>query len=123
MPCYASIPAGSVCTSTLVSQGIYTLSNGIRVFAGTVDDPFFIDLGAAFDSLNFRVGSSYAGKGGILLSTQDQNDTQNFAADSLSGFNVNTIAIEVPASLLVKSSSQPFIGTWASTYRPTTTIR
>ena len=28
----------------------------MRVFAGTVDDPFFIDLGAAFDSLNFRMG-------------------------------------------------------------------
>src|SRR5882724_4104382 len=123
MPCYASIPTGSTCTSTLASQGIYALSNGIKVFAGTVDDPFFIDLGAAFDSLNFRAGSSYAGKAGILLSTQDQNDTQNFAADSLSGFNVNTIAIEVPASLLVKSSSQPVIGTWAATYRPSTTIR
>jgi len=36
---------------------------------------------------------------------------------------VNTIAIEVPASLLVKSSSQPVIGTWAATYRPAMTIR
>ena len=26
------------------------------VLAGTVDDPFFIDLGAFFDSLNFRCG-------------------------------------------------------------------
>ena len=40
--------------SALLPQGIYTLSNGIRVFAGTVADPFFIDLGAVFDSLNFR---------------------------------------------------------------------
>src|SRR5690242_5083251 len=38
---------------TLFNQGIYHLSNGVTVFAGTVDDPFFIDLGAAFDSLNF----------------------------------------------------------------------
>src|SRR5580704_7703236 len=35
----------------LRQQGIYTLANGIRVFAGTVSDPFFIDLGANFDSL------------------------------------------------------------------------
>ncbi len=40
----------------LAAQGIYSLGNGIRVFAGTVDDPFYIDLGAAFDSLNFRAG-------------------------------------------------------------------
>src|SRR5262249_8688555 len=38
--------------TALAQQGIYTLNNGIRVFAGTVDDPFFIDLGAALDSLN-----------------------------------------------------------------------
>ena len=42
----------------LFNQGIYELGNGVRVFAGTVDDPFFIDLGAAFDSLNFRMGSA-----------------------------------------------------------------
>src|ERR1017187_722894 len=29
----------------LRQQGVYTLYNGIRVFAGTVADPFFIDLG------------------------------------------------------------------------------
>ena len=41
---------------SLFSQGIYSLDNGIKVWAGTADDPFFIDLGAAFDSLNFRKG-------------------------------------------------------------------
>ena len=30
MPCYTSIPVGSICSSTLVSQGIYSLSNGIK---------------------------------------------------------------------------------------------
>ena len=39
----------------LAEQGIYDLGDGIRVFAGTVDDPFYIDLGAAFDSVNLRV--------------------------------------------------------------------
>jgi hypothetical protein len=128
MPCYASVPVtlptGVTCPATpLAKQGIYSLDKGIRVFAGTVDDPFFIDLGAIFDSLNFRTGSSFAGTGGVLLATQDQNDSQNFAADAVSGFNVNTIALEVPISLLVKSNSTPVIGTWAATYRPATTIR
>src|SRR5262249_50646994 len=128
MPCYSSVPAnlpsGVTCPATpLARQGIYTLSNGARVFAGTVDDPFFIDLGAAFDSLNFRSGASFSGTPGILLSPHDQTDSQNFASASLSAFNVNTIAIEVPSSLLIKSSSQPVIGTWAATYRPAQTIR
>ena len=39
----------------LMSQGIYDLDQGVRVFAGTTDDAFYIDLGAAFDRLNFRV--------------------------------------------------------------------
>ncbi|HXV43528.1 MAG TPA: DUF4331 family protein, partial [Anaerolineae bacterium] len=38
----------------LAAQGIYDLDNGIRIFAGQRDDPFYIDLGAAFDTLNLR---------------------------------------------------------------------
>src|SRR5215467_10752839 len=30
--------------ANLFSKGIYELGNGVRVFAGTVDDPFYIDL-------------------------------------------------------------------------------
>ena len=48
-------------------QGIYDLGNGVRVFAGTVDDPFYIDLGAAFDTLNFRPSASGVGVPGVLL--------------------------------------------------------
>jgi hypothetical protein len=54
----------------LRQQGIYELDHGIRVFAGTVADPFFIDLGATFDSLNFRAS---AGKG-VLSPAQDADD-------------------------------------------------
>jgi hypothetical protein len=105
----------------LARQGRFDLGGGIRVFAGTVDDPFYIDLGAAFDSLNFR-----AGNGGNpvapLLSGFDDSNTNNAAADSLSGFNVNCIAIEVPIRL-VTQSGKPNIGTWGATYRHATTVR
>src|SRR5882724_11196162 len=37
--------------TSLFSQGIYKLKHGATVWAGTADDPFFIDLGATFDSL------------------------------------------------------------------------
>lgn len=58
----------------LFRQGIYELNDGVRVFAGTVDDPFFIDLGAAFDSLSFRTGV-----GGVLTPQVDTDDTRNYA--------------------------------------------
>jgi hypothetical protein len=34
----------------LAAQGIYDLKNNVRVFAGQRDDPFYIDLGAVFDT-------------------------------------------------------------------------
>ena len=85
----------------LAAQGIYNLPNGARVFAGQRDDPFYIDLGAVFDTLNLRAPGT----------------------DMLSGFNVHTIALEVPASWLTKDrkgpsdSSSPVLGAYANTYR------
>lgn len=106
----------------LARQGIYNLGGGIRVFAGTVDDPFYIDLGATFDSVNFR--TSVAGVG-VLSDTQDADDTRNFAPDAVSGFNVNAIAIELPIALLTQDGARhpatdplAVIGTYATTSRP-----
>jgi hypothetical protein len=108
---------------SLFQQGVYDLGNGIKAFAGTVDDPFWIDLGAAFDSLNFR-GMGFPVPG-VLAPSQDANDTQNFAADDVSGYNVNAIAIEVPTAMLTRTgrkepanSPAATIGTWGTTSRP-----
>src|ERR1039458_1411576 len=38
----------------LGQPSIFTLSNGMRVFAGPRDDAFYFDSGATFDYLNFR---------------------------------------------------------------------
>lgn len=114
---------------SLAKQGIFSLDNGIRVFAGTVDDPFYIDLGGTFDSLNLR-GSFPSGTPGVLTSAQEANDKQNFAPDSIAGYNVNTIAIEVPINMLTQggaiypaSDPRAVIGTWATTSRPRVTVR
>jgi hypothetical protein len=106
----------------LAKQGIFNLGNGIRIFAGTVDDPFYIDLGATFDSLNFRQGAFISGNPPILTASEDGMDTRNSAADSVSGYNVNTIAIEVPISM-VTQSGKPVIGSWGATYRAAMTVR
>lgn len=115
MPAYAALAA----------QGIYTLSNGMRVFAGTAYDPFYIDLGAAFDTLNFRVAAG----GGVLSPGDDADDTRNTAPDDVAGFNVNVIAVELPISMVTRvgakvAANHPAatIGAWGTTSRPSIKI-
>jgi len=109
----------------LFKQGIYELDNGVRVFAGTVNDPFYIDLGAAFDSFNFRMGV-----GGILPAHIDADDKHNYAPDAVGGFNVNSIVLEVPITMLTvdgkihsAGDKNAVIGTYGATYRQRITIR
>jgi hypothetical protein len=109
----------------LFNQGINSLGNGITVFAGTVDDPFFIDLGAFFDSVNFR-----AGVGPILSPAIDADNTHNYAPDAVGGFNVNSIVLEVPITMLTvdgqthpASDKRAVIGTYGSTARHHITVR
>jgi hypothetical protein len=109
----------------LRQQGIYTLLNGIRAFAGTVADPFFVDLGAAFDSLNFRQSAG----GGVLSAAVDADDTHNYAPNAVAGFNVNSIVLEVPISMLTAdgkthpaSDRLAVIGTWGTTSRRQQTV-
>jgi hypothetical protein len=116
---------------TLAAQGIYDLqgndgASDIRIFAGTVADPFFIDLGAAFDSFNFRTGAG----GGVLTAAQDKDNHLNLAPNAVAGFNVNTIAIELPIRLLthdgaLHAATDPkgMIGAWATTSRAQIMIR
>lgn len=109
----------------LYNAGTYTLSNGIKVFAGTVDDPFWIDLGGTFDTINLRKPIAP----GILSDAQDSANV-NIAADTVSGYAVNAIAIEVPIEMLTRTgnlepadSTAATIGVWGSTSRPRTTVR
>jgi hypothetical protein len=106
--------------SLLRQQGIYSLAHDIRVFAGTVADPFFIDLGAAFDSLNFRKSAG----GGVLSEMADSDDRNNYAPNTLAGFNVNTIVLEVPITMLTEdgkmhpaTDKKAVIGTYGATSR------
>jgi hypothetical protein len=111
--------------AALFAAGTYNLGPDINVWAGTSDDPFYIDLGAAFDTLNLR--STVAP--GALTPAQDASN-QNFASDTVSGYSVNSIAIEVPVTLLTNTgqiepatSTAATIGAWTTTSRPRTTVR
>ncbi len=96
--------------------GVHVIeSDGTRVFAGQRDDPFFVDLGGTFDLLGIR---------GL-----DGNSSSR--ADSLKGFNVHSIALEIPIERLSRSGTEPtspndpaaIIGVWATASRPSMTTR
>ena len=93
--------------AALGQPAVYALPNGGRVFAGQRDEGFYIDVGGAFDTLKLK---SIAATGGI---------------DSTAGFNVSTIAIEVPIQELTRTGNVPsgptasdaVIGVWAVSSR------
>jgi len=98
----------------LAAQGVYELPRGVRVFVGQREETFYIDLGSAFDTLNFRDVP-------ILTLAEDQDDTRNAFGvdDGFEGVNVTTIAIEIPRSLLRTST----VGMYASTSRNRTSVQ
>lgn len=65
----------------LVEKSIMTASTGEKIFAGPVDDPFFVDLGGIFDLGNIR---------------------KSGARDAVAKFNCHSIVIEVPVATLQK---------------------
>jgi hypothetical protein len=116
--------------NSLFTKGTYksTSAAGVSVFAGTVDDPFWIDLGATFDSLNNRATGFLAPA--VLTPAMDADDKNNYAADEVAGYAVNYIAIEVPITMLTSdgllhpaNDPKATIGMWGTTSRPRVSIR
>ncbi|MGW1890976.1 DUF4331 domain-containing protein [Streptomyces sp. NPDC002004] len=81
----------------LRDQAVRTLADGSTTFAGQADDPFFLDL-RVFDLL-------YGG------------NLSEVGRDTLKGYNVNSIALQVPNSLIRESYGQPIVGIWSTTQR------
>ncbi|MFI1396530.1 DUF4331 domain-containing protein [Streptomyces sp. NPDC020681] len=82
---------------TLRKQAVHQLPSGITTFAGQADDPFFLDL-RVFDLL-------YGG------------DLSEVGDDTLKGYNVNSVALQIPTHYLQQSKKQPVIGIWSTTQR------
>ncbi len=106
--------------AALAAQGVYSDDeDGIRVFAGQRAETFYIDLGAVFDTLNLRRFLP------LLSGPGEDGDAVNpFGVNRFSGFNVNTIALEVPITRITSdckpagATANPVIGMYASTGRP-----
>ncbi|HSV05729.1 MAG TPA: DUF4331 domain-containing protein [Candidatus Binatus sp.] len=115
----------------LALEGIRTdATTGCRTFAGQRAETFAIDLGAVFDTVNLRVENATPVPGArpplpILTTAEDADDFTNaFGVNTFSGFNINTIAIECPASrLTADGSGTGVLGLYASTSRQMLTVR
>ncbi|MBM2620260.1 DUF4331 domain-containing protein [Actinoplanes sp. LDG1-06] len=84
----------------LRDQATIQLDGGWKLFAGQADDPFFLDL-RVFDLL-------YGG------------DLSETGTDTLAGYNVNSIAIQVPfkdVALKGDAKKNPVVGIWSTTER------
>ncbi|MEU7473159.1 DUF4331 domain-containing protein [Streptomyces sp. NPDC044984] len=82
---------------TLREQAVRELAGGATTFAGQADDPFFLDL-RVFDLL-------YGG------------NLSEVGNDTLKGYNVNSLALQVPTDMITESADQPVVGIWSTTRR------
>lgn len=95
--------------ASLMTNAVATASTGEKVFCGSVDDPFFVDLAGIFD-------------------LGDAPRQSGMSKDGLACFNVHTIAIKVNIATLQKNGNPVtmaanildgnyVIGVWASASR------
>ena len=108
----AGLGLGAANYNALVQNAIATATTTEKIYCGPADDPFFVDLAGAFDAGNFR----------------PEGNTTNPTKDGLARYNVHSIAIKVPISLLQKDGKDVsqaanildgdfVIGVWASASR------
>lgn len=94
---------GGVATSAQLdrytAQGVAQLGDGHVAWAGQRDDGFYADVGATFDLLSLR----------------------NPGKDSQKGFNVHTMALQVPVARI--GGDMQVVGVHASTYRLSVELR
>ncbi len=104
-----TVGLGAASYDALVNSSVAnaTGGGGEKIFCGPADDPFFVDLGGAFDVGGFR----------------------NPGKDGLAKFNCHSIVIEVPIATVQKNGqpvsaavnildSDYILGVWASASRP-----
>ena len=108
----------------LARRAVYDVGGGIKIFTGQRDEAFYVDVQSIFDLLGLRpFNPAHAIPRGAEP-----------GEDSTGGFNVHSVAIQIPIARLaptcpVDGAGQPttpsdqrcVIGVWSSTERRTTT--
>lgn len=114
-------PRSTPSYAALAGAAIHDLGGGVKVFAGQREDAFNVDLGSIFDL-------------GALRPFQNLHLIPLPAAsgkDGTKGYNVHTIALQVPKSELTRNGSTPsdpmspeaVLGIWATASRRKATVR
>jgi hypothetical protein len=94
---------------SLAAEAIHDLPGGGQVFAGQRDEGFYVDIASIFDLGGLRpLNSAHA------IPLPDASGIDTFA-----GYNVQSIALQVPTSDLVEGD-EPVIGVWATSSRMAT---
>ena len=91
------------------AQATRELKNGTKLFVGSRDDPFFVDLGATFDAINIRKGTGNEGGG----------------RDDLSGYATSSTVMQIPERLVTRDGKpvassdarNAVVGVWSTTER------
>ena len=105
IPNYPAVAAGAV----------KAIPNGGKSFVGPADDPFFIDLAAAFDGINL----DKPGRPGIGLGNQGGGK------DDVAGYNTHSFALQIPESEVTRDgkavagagAANAVVGVWSATER------
>jgi hypothetical protein len=105
-------PSSGMYDDAFAATFVRNLKGGGRVFAGPRDDGFYVDLGGIFDLANITSG-------------------RKKPTDGVAGYNVHSIALEIPAEQLTGTGKPPTagpsdaqtLGVWAAASRRKVTIR
>lgn len=92
-----------------VAQATRTTGDGTKLFVGSRDDPFFVDLGATFDAINVRMGTGNEGAG----------------RDDLSGYSTSSTIMQIPEAQVTRNgqavssaeAKNAVVGVWSTTER------
>jgi hypothetical protein len=98
-----------------VPGAIESLPDGGKIFAGQREEPFFVDLGAAFDAINVREGTGNEGEG----------------KDDFSGYSISSVVMQIPEEQVTKDGEQvedmdasnAVVGVWSTTERRRLEVR
>lgn len=108
---------------SLAEMAVHTTDEGMQLFAGQRDDPFFVDLGSIFDLLTLRPIEDLHQVPPVMEASD--------GIDTLAGYNVHSIALRVPIEMLTNDGNAPsspsddnaIVGIWATTESPRVTVR
>lgn len=109
-------PRSTPAYEALRAEAVQMLPNGIKVFAGQADDPFYVDLGSVFDLAGLRPFNA-----AHIIPLPPAA-----GVDGVGGFNTHTIALQIPITQLTRDNQAPtgpadpdaVLGIYASASRP-----